>query len=156
LSRLAGTFSTLGFVRYAEPERQMHTALTPNDPRFTDNTLYGLNGAHGINAPSGWDATTGSTFVTVADIDTGLDYNHPDLYSNIWINQAEIPPSRRANLIDVDGDGLITFTDLNDPRDQGPGKITDQNGDGRITAADLLAPLQGSSGGWADGVSEAG
>ena len=32
--------------------------------------------------------------VTVAVIDTGIDYNAPDLYLNIWINQAEIPASR--------------------------------------------------------------
>ena len=48
-------------------------------------------GRYGINAPSAWDVTTGSTKVTVADIDTGIDYNHPDLYQNVWINQKEIP-----------------------------------------------------------------
>jgi subtilisin family serine protease len=155
--------TTLPFVRYAEPDQAIHAALTPNDPKFTDNTLYGLNGAHGINAPSAWDATTGSTAVTIAEIDTGIDYDHPDLYENIWINQAEVPPSRKANLIDVDGDGLITFYDLNDPRNQGPGKLTDVNSDGVIDAADILAPMQKDAaghdtglGGWADGISEDG
>src|SRR4051794_25617181 len=80
----------------------------------------------------------------------------PDLYRNVWLNQAEIPGSRRANLVDVDGDGTITFKDLNDPRNQGPGKITDLNHDGYIDAADVLAPMglnaQGQDtgqGGWA-------
>ena len=99
----------------------------------------------------------------MADIDTGIDYNHLELYQNIWINQAEIPATRLRNLTDVFRDGYISMRDLNDPSNQGPGKITDQNGDGRITAADLLAPTQLDAagvdkglGGWANGVSEDG
>ena len=123
--------------------------------------MWGLNGQYGIKAPAAWDVTTGSTRVTVADIDTGIDYNHPDLYKNIWINQGEIPASRRANLIDLDGDGRITFYDLNDTVNQGVGKITDINANGRIDGGDILAPMQKGSGGfdtglggWADGVSQ--
>src|SRR5262249_35850193 len=78
-------------------------------------------------------------------------------------NQAEIPYSRRRNLIDVDGDGIITFHDLADRRNQGVGKITDVNGDGRIDADDVLAKMVKDAygrdtgrGGWADGVSEDG
>ena len=135
-------------VLYAEPDYQVRlTDTIPNDPDFSrlwnmQNTgqTGGTPGAD-IHAPAAWDVTTGTTGVTVAVIDTGVDYNHPDLYENIWINQAEIPASRRANLTDVDGDGLITFYDLNNPVNQGPGKITDINGDGRIDAADILAPM---------------
>jgi subtilisin family serine protease len=157
LARLQTNLSGRADVRYAEPEQTVTAALTPNDPSFTNGSLWGLNGAHGINAPAAWDVTTGSTGVTVADIDTGMDYNHADLYENVWINQLEIPKSRMKNLTDVDGDGLITFYDLNNPVNQGPGKITDINGDGRIDAADILAPMQKDAsgndtglGGWAD------
>lgn len=128
--------------------------LLPDDPRFVDGSLWGLNGVHGINAPAAWDAATGSTGVTVAVVDTGIDYNHPDLYRNVWINQGEIPASIRSSLLDLDADNLITFWDLNDPQNQGPGKIVDANGDSRITGADLLAPT--SQGGWANGVSDDG
>ena len=43
--------------------------------------------------------------------------------------------------MDLDGDGLITFYDLNDTVNQGVGKITDINGNGRIDGGDILAPM---------------
>jgi serine protease len=150
-------------VLFAEPDYRVSLNALPDDPDI--GNLWGLNntGQTGgvedadIDAPEAWDKTTGSRSTVVAVIDTGVDYNHPDLYQNIWINQNEIPASRKANLTDIDGDGLITFADLNDPQNQGPFKITDGNGDGRIDGADLLKPMQKSggqdtgNGGWADG-----
>src|SRR4051794_14626922 len=55
-----------------------------------------------IGAPKAWDTQRGSTKVVVADIDTGIDYRHADLYQNIWINQAEIPADIKSQLSDVD------------------------------------------------------
>src|SRR5262249_33900769 len=109
---------------YAEFSQTMTIQQVPNDPRFADNTQWDLNGPFGIQAPGAWDTTVGSTHVPVGVIDTGIDYTHPDLYLNIWVNQGEIPAAVRAAIMsnpswDVDGDGLITFWDLNDPRDQG-------------------------------------
>ena len=54
-------------------------------------------GAHGA-----WrDFTSGSGTVVIADLDTGANYNHPDLAANIWTNPGEIP----GNGIDDDGNG---------------------------------------------------
>lgn len=159
-----------GLVEYAEPNYTLRPAATfPNDPQF--GQLWGLYNtgqtggqprAH-INAPPVWDASVGSLSQVVAVLDTGIDYNHPDLYQNIWINQSEIPASRLANLTDSDGDGLITFWDLNRPENQGPFRITDVNSDGRISAADILAPMRLDKlgqdlgrGGWANRVAEDG
>jgi subtilisin family serine protease len=145
----------------AEPDADLTISRTPNDPRFAQQWDWNNTGQSGtagvdVKGPAAWDITTGTRKVTVAVMDTGVDYNHQDLYQNIWLNQAEIPTSRRANLIDVDGDGMITFADLNDPRNQGVSKITDINHDGRIDAADILAPMVLDSaghdtgqGGWA-------
>ncbi len=135
----------------------LHLAATPNDPQYTAGNLWGLNGPSGIQAPSAWNVTTGSPSVTIADIDTGINYNHPDLYQNIWINQPEIPISRMKNLVDVYHDGYMSWRDLNNPINIGPGKITDVNGDGVIDAADILAPMSLDAngndtglGGWAN------
>ena len=116
-----------------------------------------------IKAVQAWTVTQGSPSLIVAVNDTGIDYTHPDLYDNIWINQKEIPPSRLKNLVDYNHDGFISMRDLNDPRNQGVGKITDLNHNGYIDGGDLLAPMvkdaQGNDtglGGWADGISEDG
>src|SRR5262249_48328002 len=132
---LKGLQSVAGF-RYMEPNfYNVHAVdeTIPNDTNFpllygmknTGQTIQGQAGVAGadISATLAWDLTTGSRSVVVADIDTGIDYTHPDLYQNIWVNQAEIPTlaaapgtgfgSRQANLVDEDGDGLITLYDLN-------------------------------------------
>ncbi|HEU4753076.1 MAG TPA: S8 family serine peptidase [Armatimonadota bacterium] len=76
-------------VRVAEPDYLLHAAAVPNDPRFASlwgmrNTgqTGGVSGAD-IDAVHAWDVTTGSGQVIVGIIDTGVDYNHPDLAANI-------------------------------------------------------------------------
>jgi len=161
VAAFAAAVGSMPDVASVTPEVSESTQQTPNDPSFTNGALYGLNGANGINAPAAWNVTTGSGAVVVADIDTGINYDHPDLAQNIWINQAEIPASRMKNLTDVYHDGYISWRDLNNPINQGPGKITDVNGDGVIDAADILAPMvttngkvggpDSGMGGWANG-----
>ena len=143
----------------AEPDYIVHTNLIPNDPSF--GSLWGLHNIGqsagtvdaDIDAPEAWDFSTGGS-IGVGIIDTGIDYRHPDLYKNIWINQAEIPGGIRAALTDIDADGRITFWDLNNPVNQGAGKITDLTGNGVIDAGDILTAA--ASGGWADGVNTGG
>ncbi len=55
-----------------------------------------------IDADLAWNITDGSG-VTIAVIDTGVNYNHADLQQNIKINKNEIP----NNGIDDDGNGYI-------------------------------------------------
>jgi autotransporter-associated beta strand protein len=105
-------------------------------------------GAQPVLPPSG-TAGGSSQPVTVAVLDTGIDFSNPHLLPNIWINQAEIPASVRSKLVDVNHDGIISFLDLQNPINQGPGKIKDVYHDGYISVRDLLAPI--AQGGWATG-----
>jgi subtilisin family serine protease len=96
-------------VLYAEPNYIVRTTNTPNDTRFGElwglhNTgqLGGIPGAH-IDAPSAWNVTTGSSSVVVAVIDTGIDYNHPDLSPNLFRNTLDC----NANGVDDDGNGRV-------------------------------------------------
>ena len=105
-------------VEYAEPNGIFKIQLTPDDPRFSD--LWGLHNIGqtitrpdgtsftgtldaDIDAPEAWDLQTGSLDVIVADIDTGVDYRHPDLAENIWTNPGEIP----GNGVDDDANGFV-------------------------------------------------
>ncbi len=81
-------------VQYVEPNYLIQIAGTPNDPRFAE--LWGLHnygqsfsfgpGTPGVDigAEEAWAITTGSSSNTIAVIDTGIDYDHPDLKPNVW------------------------------------------------------------------------
>ncbi|MGQ9881144.1 MAG: S8 family serine peptidase [Armatimonadota bacterium] len=87
-----------GLVREAFPDRAYRIAYVPNDPYVTNQwNLFKMN------VPAVWDVTQGSPNVVVAVLDTGVDYNHPELAPNIWHNSGEIP----ANGVDDDGNGFV-------------------------------------------------
>ncbi len=131
-------------VAFAEPNYVVTTARLPSDPRFDD--LWGLHnvGQDGgtadadIDAVEAWDVATGSKSIVVGVIDSGIDYTHPDLYLNAWINQGEIPSN--LSLTDTDGDQLITFADLNDSTNAS--WVSDTNNNQYIDGGDLLADIR--------------
>lgn len=82
-------------VEWAEPNYVLRLAETiPNDPDFPiqwhlKNTGQSVNGQAGyplasIHATDAWDVTTGSADTVVGTLDSGLNYNHPDLSANVW------------------------------------------------------------------------
>jgi len=98
LSELASELASDPAVAYAEPNYLVRRSGVPNDPQFSDQ--WALEKIQAIQA---WDLAKGSYDVKVGVIDTGIDYNHPDLQGNIWKNPGETP----ANGIDDDGNGYI-------------------------------------------------
>jgi hypothetical protein len=129
------------FLEQLEDRRLM--AVLPNDPEFAQQWMLHNTGQTGgvadadIDAPEAWSVTTGSMATVVAVLDSGIEYADPDLYLNIWLNEAEIPAGIAANLTDADGDGLISFRDLNTPPNSS--FVTDLNANGYIDGGDLLA-----------------
>ncbi len=81
-------------AEYAEPNYILKAVALPNDPSFgqlwglqnTGQSIMGQTGTPGadINAVLAWDLSTGSRANVVTVVDTGIDYNHPDLAANVW------------------------------------------------------------------------
>jgi subtilisin family serine protease len=108
-TQLRASLRGLPGFRSVEPDFAIwNTATTVNDPSFPSQWSLDNTGQTGgapdadIDAPEAWDRARG-TGVTVAVIDTGIDYTHPDLASSIWTNPGEIP----GNGLDDDRNGYV-------------------------------------------------
>lgn len=86
-----------GEVEYAQPKYIQQVSFTPNDPSL--GSQYYINK---IQAPAGWDIQQGDTNVVIGIVDSGTDWDHPDLAANIKINYAD-----PINGTDDDGDGYV-------------------------------------------------
>lgn len=84
-----------GEVEYAQPKYTQKLMFTPNDPFL--GSQYFINK---IQAPAGWDIQQGDTNVVIGIVDTGTDWDHPDLQGNIKYNYAD-----PINGTDDDNDG---------------------------------------------------
>ncbi len=108
LEELISYLHDLPGVEHVEPNYYFYVgATTPDDPLFSlqwghynTGQFGGLAGAD-IDAVNAWDIRTGSEDVKVAVLDTGVDWNHPDLVNNIWQNLGE----------DADNDGFVLIWD---------------------------------------------
>ena len=96
-------------VVFAQPDYRLTSNQLPNDTNFASEWGMNNTGQTGgkasadIKAPAAWDIATGSGKTIVAVIDSGVDYNHPDLKPNMWVNAGEIA----GNGIDDDKDGYV-------------------------------------------------
>ncbi|MGQ9640509.1 MAG: S8 family serine peptidase [Candidatus Bathycorpusculaceae bacterium] len=79
-------------ARYIEPNMKFQALFTPNDQYW--NLQWGTRK---IRADWAWNTTVGDNSILVAVIDTGVDYNHPDLVANYvplgrdWVNNDTNP-----------------------------------------------------------------
>ena len=83
-----------------------------NDPGYKDQWHYSNNGDRifaettragaDINVEEAWKLAAGDPSLTVAIVDQGIKYSHPDLAANMWINKAE---QSSATGRDDDGNG---------------------------------------------------
>lgn len=86
-------------VLYVEPDYLAYGGATPNDTFYpgqqwglhnTGQTISGQPGTPGadISAQQAWDISHESPDQVVAILDSGIDYNHPDLSPNAWTASA--------------------------------------------------------------------
>jgi len=105
----------------ADPILRINDQIPPRDPYYVDDpdpgddcdviedytcdpqTLLDQWGLFKVGAEGGWIETTGSAATVIAVIDSGIDFDHDDLWANIWSNPDEIP----GNGIDDDGNGYV-------------------------------------------------
>jgi len=95
-------------VLYAQPNYIIEAFKVPNDPYYQTSGSWGqdfrdLYGLHLLKCEGAWDLSTGDSDVVIAVVDTGVDYNHPDIIDNMWINKDEIQNNKR----DDDNDGFV-------------------------------------------------
>ena len=95
---LSSKLKNFANIEWAEPKIVYQLDFTPNDPNYSSqwNLLK-------ILASQAWNVTKGDTSVIIGIVDTGVDWDHPDLSANIWTNKNEIP----NNGIDDDQNGYI-------------------------------------------------
>ncbi len=74
-------------VEYAVVDQRRHIqALTPNDPLYDEQWYLQVVSAAtpaALDATDAWSTTTGNSSVIIADIDTGVRPDHPDLASKL-------------------------------------------------------------------------
>jgi serine protease len=71
----------------------------PNDPYFPLQWALSY-----INAPAAWDIVTGDSTIVIANVDVGVDLDHPDLAQILWRN---LPELDGLPGVDDDGNGWI-------------------------------------------------
>jgi len=122
---LIAQYQQSGLVEFAEPDYLVYPDATlPNDPKFTDGTLWGLDNygqsggtAHAdIDAIDGWDVLTSASNIVVAVLDSGIRATHEDLAANMWVNPSD------------GGHGYNAFDGTNDPSDDGTSHGTEVAG----------------------------
>ena len=112
---VARDFARETHLLYAEPRYVYRLCEAPNDSSYESGLQWYLDKVQG---PEAWDIAHGDSEVVIGIVDTGVDWDHPDLADNIWFNSGE----------DVNGDGLITAIDWNNVDDDGNGFVDDWHG----------------------------
>jgi subtilisin family serine protease len=109
-------YENLSVVKGAFPNEKYPIDIEPDDPYFGPD--YWTQQWHlvKIQAPDAWDITTGDPSIAVGPVDSGVDWDHPDIYSKLWVNPGE----------DLNGNGVFDYPDdINGVDDDGNGYIDD-------------------------------
>ncbi|RJP66410.1 MAG: T9SS C-terminal target domain-containing protein [Ignavibacteriales bacterium] len=109
-SELENIFSSVADVEYVQKSNTYKIDIIPDDEHLSEQ--WGLVNTNSFSA---WDITKGSDTVVVGVIDTGIDYLHEDISSNIFINKNE----------DLNVNNKLDAADLNGIDDDNNGFVDD-------------------------------
>ncbi len=124
-------------------DEKKHIVAAPNDPFYATRAVTTTNGGPAvgqwylkppgpagtgtvagtapaaINAEQAWDITTGSASIVVADLDTGIRFDHPDLQGNVIPGYDMVSPDDGASGTNFSSanDGNARDSDASDPGD---------------------------------------
>ena len=139
INLIISNLDKMNFVNYAENEFIRKPKYYPNDAMA--NIQCSLNSVKAPSAWDFWDIPNGiipdGSEVLMASVDTGVDYTHPDIQSNSWINQAEIPEFMAETGLDYDGNGLVEASEV--VQWMIDNNVGDLNGDGLINLRDAIS-----------------
>ena len=102
-------------TEYAEIDERRHALRTPDDSLFNEQWYLQSSEPSAVNAVAAWDVTTGSAGVVIADLDTGVRFEHPDL-RNATANRL-LPGYNMISNVAVSNDGGGRDADASDPGD---------------------------------------
>ncbi len=84
-------------AKYNDPHLGLQWHMVNNGDLEQTKFIAGAD----VNVEKAWDLCTGDPSIIVAVLDEGVDYSHPDLKDNMWVNEGEIWRSTEDN----DGNG---------------------------------------------------
>jgi len=84
MSDFADAYRKNRWIELVEPNYVYTPCREPNDPLFASQ--WNLNR---ILCPDGWQVQTGAESVVIAVVDLGTEWQHLDLYDNVWVNAPE-------------------------------------------------------------------
>jgi serine protease len=142
--QLAARIAAESDVEYAVADEKKHIVSAPNDSYYASGPAVGATSGgpavgqwylkppgpagtglvagtapSAINAEQAWDISTGSASIVVADLDTGIRFDHPDLQGNVIPGYDMVSPDDGASGTNFSsaGDGNGRDSDASDPGD---------------------------------------
>ena len=84
-------------AKYNDPHLPLQWHMVNNGDLGNTKFVAGAD----VNVEKAWELCTGNPSIIVAVLDEGVDFSHPDLKANMWVNEKEIWRSSEDN----DGNG---------------------------------------------------